>query len=305
MARRFNRTPLSDEERDARRKVDRDRIEQAARALLSTDGWQRWIRVRASNGLSRYSVSNQMLIAIDCWSRGITPTYVAGFRAFLDLNRCVRKGEKAIRILAPVTFKQRDKQGEETGEKKVFFRTVPVFDVSMTDPLPGREPVPLIPPAQPITGESHRHLIAPLIAHAAELGYTVEIHDLLEHGTGGWCDPKRRQIVIANRPANEQVRTLTHEIAHAHGVGYEQYGHERAEVLVDCVTYIVCCSVGLDGGGESIPYIAGWGEDGALDAIREYAERIDTIARRIEDALEPASAGQPAADATATPPLAA
>jgi hypothetical protein len=100
MARRFNRKPLTSEERDARRKADRDRLEQAARALLTTDGWQRWIRVRASNGLSRYSVSNQLLIAVDCWSRGITPTYVAGFRAFLDLNRCVRKGEKAIRILA-------------------------------------------------------------------------------------------------------------------------------------------------------------------------------------------------------------
>ena len=105
-----------------------------------------------------------MLIAIDCNARGITPTYVAGFRAFLDLNRCVRKGEKAIHILAPVAVKQRDEHGEETAEKKVFFRTVPVFDVSMTDPLPGKEPVPLLPPSQPITGDSHHHLIAPLIA---------------------------------------------------------------------------------------------------------------------------------------------
>ena len=55
MARRSNRMPLSDEERYARRKADRDRLEQAARALLTTDGWQRWIRVRATNGLSRYS----------------------------------------------------------------------------------------------------------------------------------------------------------------------------------------------------------------------------------------------------------
>jgi hypothetical protein len=57
-------------------------------------------------------------------------------------------------------------------------RTVPVFDVSMTDPIAGREPVPLTPPSQPITGDSHGHLITPLIAHAAELGYTVEIRDL-------------------------------------------------------------------------------------------------------------------------------
>jgi hypothetical protein len=43
--------------------------------------------------------------------------------------------------------------------------------------------------------------------------------------------------------------------------------------------------VGLDIGGESIPYVAGWGEDGALNAIGDYAQTIDTIARRIEDAL--------------------
>jgi N-terminal domain of anti-restriction factor ArdC len=287
MARHPNRKPLTEAERDARRKADRDRLEQAARALLSTDGWQRWIKVRASNGLSRYSLGNQMLIAIDCYARGITPTYVAGFRAFLRLNRCVRKGETAIRILAPVTVKRRDEHGEETEEKRIFFRAVPVFDVSMTDPLPGKEPVPVSPPSQPITGDSHQHLIAPLIAHAADLGYTVEVRDLPEHGPGGWCDPEHKQIVVATGPANRQVRTLVHEIAHAHGVGYEHYGREQAEVLVDCVTYCVLGSVGLDTGGESIPYIAGWGEDGALDAVRAYAQTIDTIARRIEDALAP------------------
>jgi N-terminal domain of anti-restriction factor ArdC len=133
MARRCNRKPLTDTERDARRKADRERIEQAARALLTSDGWRRWIKVRASNGLSRYSLNNQWLIALDCASRGITPTYVAGFRAFLDLNRCVRKGEQAIRILAPVTIKQRDSDGEQTGASKIFFRTAPVFDTLSRD----------------------------------------------------------------------------------------------------------------------------------------------------------------------------
>lgn len=51
-------------ERAARRAADRDRLEQAARALLSSDGWQRWLRVRATNGLARYSLGNQMLIAL-------------------------------------------------------------------------------------------------------------------------------------------------------------------------------------------------------------------------------------------------
>jgi hypothetical protein len=54
-------------------------------------------------------------------------------------------------------------------------------------------------------------------------------------------------------------------------------------------------AVGLDVSGESIPYVAGWGEDGALDAIREYAQTIDTIARRIEVVLDARSAPPPGA----------
>src|SRR4051812_34253723 len=152
MSRRFNRRPLTEAERAARRQADRDRLERAARALLTSDGWQRWIQVRASNGLSRYSLRNQWLIAIDCHARGITPTYVAGFRAFLALNRCVRQGERAIKILAPVAVKQLDGDGDEAGDKRIFFRTVAVLDVSHTEPLPPTAPVPLTPPAQPIPG---------------------------------------------------------------------------------------------------------------------------------------------------------
>jgi hypothetical protein len=74
-------------------------------------------------------------------------------------------------------------------------------------------------------------------------------------------------------------------------------------VLVDCVTVCVLGSVGLDVSGESIPYIAGWGEDGALDAIREYAQTIDKVARHIESALDPAP--EPATDAVAPRALAA
>jgi hypothetical protein len=110
--------------------------------------------------------------------------------------------------------------------------------------------------------------------------------------------------VVSAGPANKHVRTLVHELAHALGLAYDQYGREQAEVLVDCVTHIVCGSAGLDVGGESIPYIAGWGEDGALDAIRQYAETIDTIARSIEHALNPDAHRAPADPAATFPPAA-
>ena len=269
-------------ERAARRAADRDRLEQAARALLSSDGWQRWLRVRATNGLARYSLGNQMLIAL----QKPDATFVAGFRAFLKLNRSVRKGEKAIRILAPMTVRQRDADDADEDERRTVFRSVAVFDVSQTDPLPGRDPVALEPPREPISGDSHAHLLTPLENLAAELGYSVRYLPL-DGGADGWCDPERMEIAVNEHlAANAQVRVLVHELAHALGVGYRQYGRQQAEVLVDCVTYIVCGSAGLDVSGESVPYVAGWGEDGALDAIREYAGTIDTIARRIETAID-------------------
>ena len=94
-----------------------------------------------------------------------------------------------------------------------------------------------------------------------------------------------------------------HEISHAHGLGYAEWGRDRCEVLVDSVTVCVLGSVGLDVSGESVPYIASWGEEGALDAIREYAQTIDTVARRIENALDPDR--QPAAGAAVDQALAA
>ena len=147
----------------------------------------------------------------------------------------------------------------------------------MTDPLPGKEPVPLTPPSQPITGDSHRHLIAPLIAHAATLGYRVEIRDHPEHGPGGWCDPKRKQIVVADGPANGQIRTLAHELAHAHGLGYEKWGRARAEVLVDCVIFWpgwpgVGCGAELSVGDGCERRLC-WAVHGRLTACGRSAER--------------------------------
>jgi hypothetical protein len=52
------RTPrrLSDAEREQRRIADRERLHDAAQQLLTSDGWQRWVRVRARGGLARLSL---------------------------------------------------------------------------------------------------------------------------------------------------------------------------------------------------------------------------------------------------------
>jgi hypothetical protein len=126
---------------------------------------------------------------------------------------------------------------------------------------------------------------APFEAFAESLGYSVSFESI-PGSAGGWCDAHAKGIVIdAGTPANGRVRTLIHELAHALGIDYQRYSRAQAEVIVDTVTYLAAASVGLAVGGETIPYVAGWGENGALEAVTEFAETIDAIARRIEDVL--------------------
>jgi hypothetical protein len=167
----------------------------------------------------------------------------------------------------------------------VFFKTAFVFELSQTEPLPGVEPAPLHAPCEPLTGDSHTHLLAPLEAFADSLGYSVT-YEVIPGSAGGWCDLARRRIVVDQQaPANARVRTLIHECAHALGVDYQHY--TRAQFLVSA-------SAGLAVDGETIPYIAGWGEHGALEAVTQFAETIDKLARRIEHALPPSTNNQPA-----------
>ena len=285
---------MSETERDERRRSDRERLKRAAEELLCSEGWRRWVRVRAS--FHAYSSGNCMLLAMQCHQRGIEPQHVAGFRAWLNLGRCVRKGETALRILAPVTVKQRERQCEDSDELRVFFKTAFVFELSQTEPLAGAEPVVLSAPCEPLTGDSHTHLLAPLEAFAESLGYFVT-YEVIPGSAGGWCDLARRRIVVdQHAPGNARVRTLIHECAHALGVDYQRYSRAQAEVIVDTVTFVVSASVGLAVDGETIPYVAGWGEHGALEAVTEFAETIDKLARRIEGALSPSANDQRASE---------
>ncbi len=281
-----SRRRLSGEQRDERRRADRERLQHAAEQLLTSEGWQRWVRVRSRAGLARLSISNQLLVAL----ARPDATFVAGFKTWLGLGYCVRRGERAIAIMAPLPIKDRGQvNGEESGETRVLFKTVFVFDRQQVAPLPDREAAPLEPPSEPLTGDSHEHLRAPLGRFAATLGYTISFEPIAG-ATGGWCDAKTKRIVVdADAPANARVRILVHEIAHALGVGYAEYGRARSEVIVDTVTYLACASAGLDVSGESIPYVAGWGEDGALEAVSEFALTIDRLARQLEDVLTDAT----------------
>lgn len=296
MARRQRQ--LTDDERAERRRQERELVESAVRSLLTSDGWQQWVRVRTM--FRQYSPTNTWLIAM----QKPDATRVAGFRAWLKLNRCVRKGERGIRIWAPMTVKLRDAHGnvlkdDESGHEltRTRFRLTSVFDVSQTEPLPNTEPVPLAPPSAPVTGDSHAALAPRLIEFAAGLGIPVA-YEQLPHDVGGYFHTAEKRIALAeDRAANATVRVLIHELSHAlvDRLEADSYPYAAEEVIVETATYIVCSAAGLDVSGSSIPYVASWGEHGALEAVQRCAETIDAVARQLEAVVDSVAVDEPEA----------
>jgi len=127
-----NRT-LTEAEREQRRAADRAFVQQAVEQLRSSDGWQRWLTTRRH--FHTYSLRNQLLIAM----QRPDATRVAGFKAWLALGYCVRRGERGLRIFAPCPpSKAKLRAWREAGavpaeKPRTFFRLTAVFDTLSRD----------------------------------------------------------------------------------------------------------------------------------------------------------------------------
>ena len=91
--------------------------------LASSDKWQSYLEFQSR--FHSYSYNNALLIA----SQAHNATQVAGFNAWKKLGRNVRKGEKAIFILAPMVYKVADEMSDEEIRVLRGFKFVPIFDV--------------------------------------------------------------------------------------------------------------------------------------------------------------------------------
>ncbi len=289
------RRPPTDAERAEHRAAEREQMREAVEALRTSEGWQRWLRVRRH--FHDYSFHNQLLIATQCPEA----TRVAGFRRWLELGWGVRKGEKAIRIWAPcppskkAIARWRSEGADPEEEPRTYFRLVPVFDASQVSPLPEFPggPVPLEPPHEPTAGDGLADRLPPLVEFADSLELEVAV-EKIPGAALGYHEPATGRIVVEDVSpefsANAQVSVLVHELAHAlvridRREEDPKLDYAAEEVVVESVAYSVCASLGLDSAGAAVPYVTGWAERAEGDPIEAYAELIDRLARRLEGAL--------------------
>jgi hypothetical protein len=141
-------------------------------------------------------------------------TRVAGLYAWNQLGRKVMKGQKGIRILAPMigTRKKKDAEADRSKDSAavntpvlVGFRAVYVFDVSQTE---GVELPQFTERTTGEVGEYRERLIDFTIAQGIGLEFKESIAPALGMSYGG-----RIAILPGQAPA-EEFSTLVHELAH-------------------------------------------------------------------------------------------
>jgi antirestriction protein ArdC len=200
----------------------------------------------------RYSLHNVLLIALQKPSA----SHVAGFRAWNELGRFVKKGEKGILILAPIVRrKAKNSDGDEKESSRIAgFRAAYVFDLSQTD---GHElpQIGLVHGDPREFGDGLRRFAA---AQNIALEYSEDIAPARGTSYGG-----RIALLPGQSPA-EEFSTLTHELAHEllHRCGRrEQTSRKVRETEAEATAFVVCHAIGLETGSAAADYIQLWNGD--------------------------------------------
>jgi antirestriction protein ArdC len=248
-------------------------------SITTSQDWMAWIKFSRTMHRNR-SLNNQLLI----WMQDPEATWCLGFRAWQGQKRWVRKGEKGIRIWAPVTQKA-DADAEDDSRTIAGFRLVTVFDVRQTD---GHNPLPEQPLPALLSGDAPNRLWERLAILIHENGFVLERGDC--GPANGWTNFTTRTVRVRDDVDDAQAtKTLAHELGHV--LMHEPSLHVAAncrghrEVEAETFATLVCDLAGLDTCGYSVPYVASWSQQ-LVTEESDIVSVLVTLTRRVLDVVD-------------------
>lgn len=227
-------------------------------------------------------------------------SYVASFKKWKDeFSRSVNKGEKALRIFAPITVKKRDPKTNEPlldkdGNEQTYtsFKLVPVFDVSQTDGKELPKPVYELKGSYQDYGNLYKSAKEVSEANGVPISFSENTK-----GAKGYYSPVSNEIVIKKGLSEQHtLKTIFHEMAHSDLHNFEKraetpFNLSTAELQAESVAFVVSSHYGLDTSEYSFGYLASWTQDpkGLSDLegqIKIVQKEADSLISRIDQALE-------------------
>jgi antirestriction protein ArdC len=219
----------------------------------------------------RYSFSNTIILMMSGASN------VMGFRQWKEKGRSVKKGEKAIWLLAP-RFKKTDEDRENDSPGSLIgFISVPVFDIAQTE----GEELPAL-----MTHNQGRAEMPRLEKTAVKLGFSVSSAPL-PYELGGYITQERKITLNSVRPESDHVGTIIHEVSHGllkhHEIKPEDKNRQNSEQEAELLTYLICRHFGIE--RDSAFYLKSWGGD---DVAAKAFKRIDKAFKEFINTYEEA-----------------
>ena len=259
--------------------------EQQILKLTDSDRFKQYLNTLAK--FHHYSARNIDLI----YAQNPQATQVAGFKQWQSaFNRTVNRGEKAIRIVAPIIKKltpDDQKRLDITDERVIIgYRYLPVFDVSQTSGEP-------VLSAKDFVKENladHQNVTSLYNTFKDYLNQQTDLkvsEAPLEtlNGAKGYFQPSTNEIVIGgDEPDNAlKLKTLYHEYAHSqlHGLKSAFKDRPRAyqETQAEAVAYVAMQNIGVDTGNYSLGYVATWAKDKAV--IHSALSEIQQVSNKV------------------------
>ena len=259
--------------------------EQQILKLTDSDRFKQYLNTLAK--FHHYSARNIDLI----YAQNPQATQVAGFKQWQTaFNRTVNRGEKAIRIAAPIIKKltpAEKKRLDTTDERAIVgYRYLPVFDVSQTSGEP-------VLSAKDFVKENladHQNVTSLYNAFKDYLNQQTDLKVSevpLEtlNGAKGYFQPSTNEIIIGGDESDNalKLKTLYHEYAHSqlHGLKSAFKDRPRAyqETQAEAVAYVAMQNIGVDTGNYSLGYVATWAKDTAV--IHSALSEIQQVSNKV------------------------
>lgn len=277
-----------------------DKLEAGIVSYMESDKFKTFLNCMAR--FHSYSLNNTLLIAM----QKPDATLVAGYTAWQkNFGRQVRKGEKAIRILAPTPYRKKmevavidpatgqarlNPDGTKATELKEImvpaFKVVNVFDAAQTD----GKPLPTLG-VNELTGDVRQY---EMFFEALKRSSPVPISfEQIDSGAKGYYHTVDHRIALQEGMSQVQtIKTAVHEISHSlmHSKGPKELSPDDPrltrnvkEVEAEAVAYTVSQHYGIETSDYTFAYILSWsqGKDtselkASLDRIRQAADELIT-----------------------------
>ena len=262
-------------------------LKEGTREAFTSEGFKRYLNALAL--FHRYSLRNCVLIARQLPGA----TYVAGYSTWEKLERHVKRGEKGIRITAPIIRKQEvevrgmlDKDGNPVKEMRdrIAYRPVYVFDISQTE----GKPLPEVVKRLDFEVENYEEIRDALIDFT-DCQVIFDSLDGVERSVNGYFSPEERVIhVRSDLPNAQKLKTLIHEIIHSvlHPETLSDKTTQEKEIESEGATYVVASAyLGIDTSDYSMGYVAAYAEGRPLEELTVCLENIKRASKIVIDGL--------------------